>query len=60
MHLHYYYRNNHPSGTTEASNADINLTKAIVEAMNLFDIRVLDHIIVGKMKSISMSEKGYM
>jgi len=37
---------NHPSGVIIPSKADIQLTKRIVKAGNLLDIRVLDHIIV--------------
>lgn len=37
---------NHPSGFTEPSMADIKITTKIKESMHLFDIRVLDHIII--------------
>lgn len=37
---------NHPSGFAEPSIADINITEKIKESMDLFDIRVLDHIII--------------
>lgn len=39
---------NHPSGETEPSDEDIILTKRLVEALNLVNIKVLDHIILGK------------
>ena len=38
---------NHPSGRLHPSAEDINLTKTVKNAANIFDIRVLDHIIVG-------------
>ncbi|EAN9728328.1 JAB domain-containing protein [Salmonella enterica] len=38
---------NHPSGNTLPSGADRNITDRIVQCLNLFNIRVLDHIIVG-------------
>lgn len=38
---------NHPSGRLQPSAEDINLTKMIKNAANIFDIRLLDHIIVG-------------
>lgn len=38
---------NHPSGDSEPSSADIALTKRLIEAGNLVDIPVLDHIIIG-------------
>ena len=37
---------NHPSGNREPSREDINITKRLVEAGNLLDIKVLDHLIV--------------
>lgn len=37
---------NHPSGKLKASIADINLTKKISKAAELFDIKVLDHLII--------------
>jgi DNA repair protein RadC len=39
---------NHPSGETNPSKEDIELTNRIKEACNLLDIKVLDHIIIGK------------
>jgi DNA repair protein RadC len=39
---------NHPSGDTEPSSEDKEYTKAVVEAGNLLNINVLDHIIVGR------------
>ena len=37
---------NHPSGTLKASTADRNITNKITEAAKLFDVAVLDHIII--------------
>ena len=37
---------NHPSGKLHASNSDIELTKKIKNAAKLFDIKVLDHLII--------------
>ena len=39
---------NHPSGDTEPSAEDSKITNAIIDACNLFGIKVLDHIIIGK------------
>lgn len=39
---------NHPSGDPEPSNEDITITKKLVEAGKLMDIKVLDHIIIGR------------
>jgi DNA repair protein RadC len=38
---------NHPSGDPEPSQGDIDATKKLVEACRIFDLEVLDHIIVG-------------
>jgi len=48
----------HPSGSPEPSNADIQLTKKLKEALSLIDIRTLDHIIIGGANSVSMAERG--
>ena len=37
---------NHPSGSLKPSNADRDITKKIKDTLNLFDVRVLDHIII--------------
>lgn len=48
---------NHPSGIVEPSEADKRITKRIVDALQLVDIRTLDHIIVGK-TPFSFAENG--
>ncbi len=52
------FTHNHPSGTCEPSQADMTLTTRLVEALRLFDIRVLDHIIVGAHGTTSFAERG--
>ncbi len=49
---------NHPSGTLEASRADELLTSTLKSALNLVDVRVLDHIITSAGASMSMAERG--
>lgn len=49
---------NHPSGCPEPSEADIDITKRIVETGKVVGIDVLDHIIVTENKSFSFKEKG--
>ncbi|MEI7768919.1 MAG: JAB domain-containing protein [Chloroflexales bacterium] len=49
---------NHPSGAVDASPEDILVTRQIVEAGKLLDTEVLDHIILGKGRWLSMREKG--
>ena len=48
---------NHPSGDPEPSQADIQITRRLKDALHLIDVRILDHIIVGK-TALSMAEKG--
>lgn len=47
---------NHPSGSLTPSKEDIELTNRIVETAKLFDISLLDHIIVGGNETYSFSE----
>jgi DNA repair protein RadC len=49
---------NHPSGDPTPSPEDISVTHAIVQAGKLLDIEVLDHIVVGKNKFISLKSRG--
>jgi DNA repair protein RadC len=51
---------NHPSGVAEPSQADRVLTKRLQKALDLIDVRVLDHIIIGEGDPLSMSEYGWM
>lgn len=51
---------NHPSGDPTPSEEDILLTRKICEGGNVLDIKVLDHIIIGDNKYISLKEQGYM
>jgi DNA repair protein RadC len=47
---------NHPTGSPEASEEDINLTKALVNACWAVDIPILDHVIIGKGGYMSMKQ----
>lgn len=49
---------NHPSGSTEPSNEDINITGRLKECGEILGIELLDHIIVGDNKYLSFKEKG--
>lgn len=49
---------NHPSGQTEPSEHDIQVTKKLREAYKLFDISLLDHLIIGEMKYFSFADEG--
>ncbi len=47
---------NHPSGNLKASESDIKMTKKVIEGLKLFEISVLDHIIITKESSFSINE----
>ena len=49
---------NHPSNSLTPSNADEQLTKRLIDALGLVDVRVLDHIIVAGSKTTSFAESG--
>ena len=51
---------NHPSGVSEPSEADRQLTQRLKTALSLVDIRVLDHFIVGDGAPLSFAERGMM
>jgi DNA repair protein RadC len=49
---------NHPSGSPSPSEADRHLTTALMNALQLVEVRLLDHIIVGGLASYSFAEHG--
>jgi DNA repair protein RadC len=51
---------NHPSGLAEPSRADEFLTTALKNALNLVDVRVLDHLVVGRTEVVSFAERGLL
>ncbi|MGJ8668150.1 MAG: RadC family protein [Oceanococcus sp.] len=51
---------NHPSGIAEPSLADERLTKGLIDALNLIDVRVLDHIVVGDGEHVSFAQRGLL
>lgn len=51
---------NHPSGDPEPSNEDIKITKTLVEAGNILDIKVLDHVIIVRNGYTSLMMKGHI
>lgn len=52
------FAHNHPSGVAEPSQADYSITKRLQSALDLVDIRVLDHIVVGDGETVSFAEIG--
>lgn len=51
---------NHPSGDPEPSTADNNLTTRLKSALDMLDIRLLDHIVCGSGSSVSYAERGLL
>lgn len=49
---------NHPSGCADPSQADKDITRALINALAMFDVRVLDHIVVGGAEPFSFCENG--
>lgn len=54
------FTNNHPSGNSDPSNADINITRKLKNALSLVDIQVLDHIIIGAGNYVSFADRGLL
>lgn len=50
---------NHPSGIPEPSSADHTITKRLKTALELIDVRVLDHLIVAADTYVSLAERGW-
>jgi DNA repair protein RadC len=51
---------NHPSGAAEPSRADEFLTQSLKAALQLIDVRVLDHLVVGRGDVVSFAERGLL
>ncbi|WP_121611546.1 RadC family protein [Mesobacillus foraminis] len=51
---------NHPSGDASPSREDIEVTKRLVECGKMIGIELLDHLIIGDNKYVSLKEKGYV
>jgi DNA repair protein RadC len=51
---------NHPSGDPTPSREDIEVTKRLTECGKVLGIELLDHLIIGEQKYISLKEKGYV
>ena len=51
---------NHPSGVAEPSDTDVRLTRKLIDALSLIDVRVLDHLVCGQGVYTSLAERGLM
>lgn len=53
------FAHNHPSGYAEPSDADRHITERLKKVLALVEIRVLDHLIVGRKEIVSFAERGW-
>jgi len=51
---------NHPSGRSEPSQADKAITERIIKCCGFMDIRVLDHLVIGRGEYVSFAERGWI
>lgn len=51
---------NHPSGVAEPSKADEMITERLKKALELIDVRVLDHLIIAGGECVSFAERGLL
>jgi DNA repair protein RadC len=51
---------NHPSGIADPSQADERITRRVKAALNLVDIRLLDHLVIGDGISTSLASRGLL
>nr|WP_231603666.1 JAB domain-containing protein [Bacillus sp. FJAT-27231] len=51
---------NHPSGQSDESREDVEVTKRLVEAGKVIGIDVIDHLVIGDGEFVSLKEKGYI
>ncbi|RCU51069.1 JAB domain-containing protein [Corallincola holothuriorum] len=51
---------NHPSGVCEPSEADRHITDKIMATLAFIDVRVLDHLVVGRTESTSFAARGWI
>ena len=54
------FAHNHPSGYSEPSQADRQLTTRLQNTLSLVDIRTLDHFIIGHTEVVSFAERGWL
>lgn len=51
---------NHPSGSAEPSKADRFITEKVVKSCNFMEIKVLDHLVIGRGEIVSFAERGWI
>jgi DNA repair protein RadC len=51
---------NHPSGVAEPSESDRGITRRLASALALVEVRLLDHLVVGRNGHVSLAERGWL
>lgn len=54
------FAHNHPSGVAEPSQSDLRITERLTQALELIDVRVLDHFVVGADEVLSFAAHGLL
>jgi len=54
------FAHNHPSGVAEPSQADREITRHLRQALELIEVRVLDHFVIGSGNALSLAERGWL
>lgn len=54
------FAHNHPSGVAEPSQADREITRHLRQALELIEVRVLDHFVIGSGVALSLAERGWL
>ncbi len=54
------FAHNHPSGIAEPSASDLTLTRDLMDLLQRIDVRVLDHLVVGRGSEVSFAERGLL
>ena len=54
------FAHNHPSGTVDPSDADKAVTVRLKELLEMVDVRVLDHFVVGQHDVVSFADRGLL
>jgi DNA repair protein RadC len=54
------FAHNHPSGIAEPSASDLALTRDLSDLLGRIDVRVLDHLVVGRGSEVSFAERGFL
>ena len=51
---------NHPSGSADPSPEDVHITRKLKQAADLLDIELVDHVVIGRGRFVSLKERGLM